>query len=457
MLPSKIASALYWSLQHLNGKSSLAAKLKFLEGTQWLSRAELVELTFRKLESLLKHCYETVPYYHEVMKARGFNPNKLQSFDDLQRLPILTREILAKNFEKLKSSEISSFHAHESCSSGSTGQPARFMQDINFDTWCRAHQLRAYHWCGGWKVGERFALIWGSPVYWDKQTLARRVEAAFTNRIELNCNNIGRSNLERILDRLSQFQPKLISGYSTALYLLCQLARERGVRLGQLQALQPNAEPTYDYMRKEMEDYFKVPVFDKYGSTETNIISHQSVVDNSIMCIQSENTHVEFINDNGFPCKNGEDGNLIATTLNNYSMPLIRYQTLDVAAPLEGLCPSGRGFPLMSKIRGRLYDVILTKKGEKVHPQIFSNLFSNFSTVQWFQVVQDEVHTLDIHLLTHDQKRTELEKTFLKMINLRTGGDFSARFHYVSSLPQTKTGKHKLCVCNLSRSESHAI
>lgn len=137
-------------------------------------------------------------------------------------------------------------------------------------------------------------------------------------------------------------------------------------------------------------------------------------------------------------------------------MPLIRYQTSDVATPLEGKCPSGRGFPLMSKVRGRLHDLIITKYEERVHPQVFSNLFSNFISVLWFQVVQNEIETLDIHLLMREAPSKDLENTFLKMINLRTGGDFKARFHHLTEMPSTKTGKHKLCVCNIGKVNSCA-
>ena len=202
-------------------------------------------------------------------------------------------------------------------------------------------------------------------------------------------------------------------------------------------------------MAKIMGEVFKVPVFDKYGSTETNIIAHQSPAQSDVMCIQVENAHIEFVSETGEPCPIGTEGRILATTLNNYSMPLIRYQTSDLATPLEGTCPSGRGFPLMSPVIGRLADLIRMADGERVHPQIFSNLFSNFPSVQWFQVVQDSIGKLNITLLMGHDSGTELEPTFTKMINLRTNGKFEVSYSYIQEIPQTTTGKHKLCICNL--------
>jgi phenylacetate-CoA ligase len=364
-------------------------------------------------------------------------------------MPILTRGDLEKNFEALKSSKISEYGAYESCSSGSTGQPAKFMQDSIYDMWCRAHQIRTYRWCGDWDVGDKFALVWGSPVYWDKQTLVRKIESAVTNRIELNCNNIGRSNLQKILDRLVEFQPKLISGYSTALYLVADLAASQKRTFPGLKAVQPNAEPTYDYMATTMKSQFKVPLFDKYGSTETNIIGHQSPMLENRLCVQSENTHVDFLKDDGTHCSIGEQGRIIVTTLNNFSMPLIRYQTSDLASPEEGTCPSGRGFSLMSKVQGRSSDLIIGESGDRIHPQVFSNLFSNFSQVRWFQVVQNEMGKLDIFIISSDPSIRALESTFTKMINLRTSGNFKVTYEYLQDIPTTKTGKHKICVCHI--------
>jgi phenylacetate-CoA ligase len=455
MLQASIAKTIYWSLQPLRGKTSLYERTRSLEQTQWLSAAEIEEYAFRKLERLLKHANDTVPFYRSRMARYGFRVDRLQDASDLRKLPVLTRSDLEKNFDSLKSDKIGSMNSYESCSSGSTGQPVRFIQDANFDIWCRAHQLRTYGWCNGWRVGERFALVWGSPIYWDKQTLARKAEAFFTNRIELNCYNVGSDNVKAILDRLVAFRPALISGYSTALYLIAEEARRQNIRIPELRAVQPNAEPTYEYMTRLMEEQFSVPVYDKYGSRETNIVCHQSVQAKDVMCIQSEHTHVEFENDAGIECKPGEEGRLIVTTLNNYSMPLIRYQTSDIGAPLTGTCPSGRGFPLMTKVRGRLHDLILTARGDRIHPQVFSNLFSNFQEVLWFQVVQNSTDWLDISLLMRSDPSRKLESEFTSRINMRTGGNFSVRYRYLAAMPETSTGKHKICICNL-RQDSHA-
>lgn len=449
MLPQSIAKAISWSIQFASGRGDLVERLRTLEESQWFSQDDLRELSFRKLERLLIHAFETVPYYRTLMARHGFDPYKLQDANDVRRLPVLTREDLELNYEALKSSRIGEYYAHESCSSGSTGRPARFMQDFNHDLWSRAHQLRTYRWCGDWKVGQKFALVWGSPVYWDRQTVYRKIEAHFTNRIELNCNTVGPRNLLAMARRLERFDPHLISGYSTALYLITETARQNGIRFPSLRALQPNAEPTYDNMADAMTSYFGVPVYDKYGSTETNILAHQSPANRDLMCIQSENAHVEFVRENGEACAVGEKGKLVVTTLNNYSMPLIRYATSDVAAPLAGSCPSGRGFPLMTKVRGRQYDRILTSNGDAIHPQIFSNLFSNFTSVAWFQVVQNNLEELEIALMMRERPDLALEAKIKRMINLRTGTQFWIKFTYIENPPSSATGKHKICVNNL--------
>ena len=97
----------------------------------------------------------------------------------------------------------------------------------------------------------------------------------------------------------------------------------------------------------------------------------------------------EFINEQGEPCADGSIGRVVLTTLNNMSMPLIRYETSDLAAPVSGFCSSGLGLPRMSSVAGRLQDLIVTPRGDYIDAYLFSYLIMRLDAVHWFQVVQD--------------------------------------------------------------------
>src|SRR3990170_1102490 len=71
---------------------------RFLGRSQWISRDEIEHAQARDLKRLLRHAYETVPYYHRVFRRSSLSPDDINSLNDLSKLPVLNKEIIRKNF-----------------------------------------------------------------------------------------------------------------------------------------------------------------------------------------------------------------------------------------------------------------------------------------------------------------------------------------------------------------------
>ncbi len=446
-LPPRLARTLYWTSQVAQGNQSICGKLRLLNETQYWEPARLRDLQFRKLRALVEHAYETVPYYRDLMDRHGLRPERVRDFDDYRRLPMLSRATLRTHMSQMLS-RTAGADQYRRQSSGSTGEPVAFWQDRDFDRWCRAHQLRAYAWCGSWRLGEPFALMWGSPTYFETRGRLTRIDNAFSNRVELDAFRLDQASLERLVAKLLDFQPVLISGYTTAIYLIARMLRERNLALPMLRAVQPNAEPLNDLMRKEIERGFSCEVFDKYGSRETNIVAHESPHHDGLR-IQAEHTYVEFVDEEGAPCQPGTLGRLVLTTLNNHVMPLLRYETSDLASSREVADRSGIGLPAMSPVIGRTHDILCTPDGGFIHPQLFSNVLREQKTIDWFQVVQQREDTLLIRVVTRHDFKAEEQMQIIDSIRSLTGFDFAVEFDQLSGMPHSPTGKFRLCVCDL--------
>lgn len=443
----KVSESLYWLSLSLSGRQQTKQYFNELQETQWFSPKLLEDYQFGKLHSILTHAFETVPYYREIMQSRGLSPQSFRQPEDLKKLPLLQRRTLLQRQNDLVSTT-PRFGVFNNFSSGSTGQRAAFKQDFDFECRVRAHQLRTYGWCSSWELGEPFVLIWGSPIYWQMKRWRHSINNFISNRQEINCFQLSSEVVENILKQLTVIQPVLISGYTTALYLIACLAKEKGVRFHQLRAVQPTAEPLHDEMRQVITQGFGVEVFNKYGSRETNIVSHESPQHEG-MCIQSENVFVEFLNDQDEWCVPGETGRLVITTLNNLTMPLIRYETSDLAAPLAKRCSTGRGFPMMTEVKGRQQDLLVTPEGGLIHPQLFSNILMRSVAIEWFQVVQDVPETLNIRLYA-PRGLTKEEISILKeSIHHFTGYPFHIKFELLNQMPCSNTGKFRLCINNV--------
>lgn len=444
----KLANTLYWNSQSIRGKGEIQERLNWLNETQMLSPEKIKEIQLGKLINIVEHAYNTVPYYNKVFKERGLSPNDITNFEDLKKLPLLTREILLENQEDLISRDADFKTLKENFSSGSTGVRAQFKQDLNFRMWMRAHQLRTYQWCNDWDLGKPFVLLWGSEMYWSLKEVYDYVDNILSNRREFNTFNLSNKLVTDFLNKLDEFNPYLVSTYTNAMYLIAKEAERQGKQISGLKAIQVTSEPVPEAMRRDMKRIFNCEVYDKYGSRETNIVSHESPNHEGNL-IQTENVFVEFLTDEGLDCEYEEQGNLVLTTLNNFSMPLIRYETSDLAAPLEGTCSSGINLPRMTSVHGRKQDLIMKPNGEFIDSYFFSYLLMRYKAIHWFQIVQQKIDTLLIRLYTPhgipNNNLDEIKTLIYKHANFK----FKIQYETLSEMPKSHNGKFRLCISDL--------
>lgn len=444
-LPSNVSHALYWTEQRLRGRGGIRERLEWLRRNQELTPAQILDLQFEKLRDVVRHAYRTVPYYREVMDERGIRD--LSTSDDLRKLPLLTRDLLIRHQDRLLSTEAGQATLRRNFSSGSTGRRVEFQQDLDFRLWMRAHQLRTYEWCADWRLGEPFVLLWGSEIYWSFQQWIDRFENLLSNRREFSTFRLSPDLIRAVLAAIVRYRPALVSTYSNAIHLIAKEAVRQGVRIPELRAIQATSEPLPPAMRETIGEVFGCEVYDKYGMRETNIVAHESP-DHGPMLIQAENVYVEILDERGAPCPINSTGRVVVTTLNNQSMPLIRYHTSDLAAFL-GPADGGLPYPRMTPVVGRLQDLIVTPTATHIDAYLFSYLFMRFPEVHWFQVVQREHARLQIRVYAPDGLRTTTVERLVERIHRHTGYPFQVDFERLDEMPESPTGKFRLCVSEL--------
>jgi phenylacetate-CoA ligase len=445
--PRTSGAALYWASQRLRGRGDVHSRLRQLRHVQTLSPAEVAEFQFEKLRDLLEHAARTVPYYRQLFGQWGFRPSEMQSGVDLAAIPMLTRETLLAEQSSLLSEEADVNTLQRNFSSGSTGARAEFAQDLEFRMWMRAHQLRTYEWCEGWRLGEPFMLLWGSEIYWKFKHVADSFENFLTNRRELNTFRLDASAIDGFLDRLVAFQPVLVSTYSNAMQLIVRRAVDRGLVVPSLRAVQGTSEPLPPALRSMIEETFGCAIYDKYGMRETNIVSHESPCHDG-MLIQSENVYVEIVREDGQPAAPGEVGNVVVTVLNNWAMPLIRYRTSDLASFIAGPSASGLPYPRMTSVAGRQQDLIVTPSGGHVDAYLFSYLLMRFPEIHWFQVEQVALDRLLIRLYCPTGLDAETAYAIRDRIATHADPGFQVDLQLLDAMPYSQTGKFRLCVSN---------
>ena len=334
---------------------------KFLEQLtreQFLPEKELKTLQFRKLKKLLIHSKKNIPFYTKRFEDAGFDPEKMESIEDMKALPLLSKEEIRQNLEGMKWNDCPG-GLHRYNTGGSSGKPLVFYFDRRRQAYDAAARALTHQW---WDIdiGDKELYLWGSPLEITKQDKIKDLRDMITNDLLISAFEISENQVPDIMKRIQRFKPKCVFGYPSTIELFCRMAEKQGYRLDDqgVTVVFSTAEVLYDHQRNTISKSFgNVPVTDCYGSREGGFVCHECK--EGRYHIMEPNYIVEFLND-GRAVQPGEDGEIVLTHLDAWGMPFIRYRTGDVAQPGKEMCPCGRTWGTIQNIKGRTTDFIVT-------------------------------------------------------------------------------------------------
>ena len=431
----------------LRGRKTLTY-LREYERQQWLDPEQIDALQWQKLQRLLRHCWEHVPYYRQTWTALGITAAEdIRDRAHFARLPVLDKPTIRANFERL----IADGHRSQllyKTTGGSTGEPLKFGYTRESYERRVAVMWRGYGWAGA-KPGKRTFYLWGGSLASSLNLTmmkARMYDAAFNRRVE-NSFLMNEVDLERNLARLDSFRPEIIVGYTGMLMRMAEWLQRTGRRVHRASAILTAAEPLHEFQRPIIEAAFGAPVFNSYGCREFMLIAAE--------CGCREGLHVNqdhLLVQCGRALSADPDDRsreAVITDLHNYGMPLLRYLNGDVITPMPGACSCGRGLERIARIEGRTLDVIYSSDGKILHSGYVTYLFLQIGGIDRFQIVQRARDRLDVYLVRGidfsdgvlDYLRTELGKA--------VGDSIAMEFHFVDAIALTASGKYRVMVSEI--------
>ena len=321
-----------------------------LERTQWWPSERIEALQSERLRKLIEHAYSNVSYYRRVMVERGLTPMDITSAADLQKLPIVTKDIIRDNLEEMCSEGPLRNRLVPAHTSGSTGNPLLFYDSIDER---RAHGLaraiRAWEWAGV-RLGDRSLHIHlrseslprrKRPVAWVRQELKRVVD--------VDSGSISEHTLPGIIARMRQIEPFYLGSYPSIIFFIASFIRDSGLSAPHPLAIITGGEQLLDYQRELITDVFGTEPYSNYSSFE-NWEMASECPSHSGMHVNAEDIILELVDEGGAPTPRGEHGRILITNLHNYGMPFIRYENGDYSSLAEAPCPCGRGLPLLDSL-----------------------------------------------------------------------------------------------------------
>lgn len=423
----------------------------YREAATW-PRARIEAWQLEKLRELLRHAAEHVPFYRKRFEDAGFRADDVQSFADLARLPLLTKEQVRAAGRDLVARNYDSTRLIVSQSGGSTGLPMVCYHDAE-----SLREIYACHWeyqRPGVNRSDPYATFQGmqlipprqvGPPYW-------RMNRAASQRL-YSIFHLSERTIEAYIADLDRFRPVYMQGYANSLYLLARLAEEQNIRpVWAPKAVFSTSETLFPHYRETIQRVFRTKVWDAYSQDETCA----SITEYPCGYYHYDRAYgyIEFI-------ELERHGNrvlaeIVCTGLLNKAWPLVRYRIGDVVEmeEAEQCSRCGRPGPIIYELRGRTGDVLITPSGRRF-PHI-SLIVKNLHGVRQLQLVQNAIDEILIRFVPADdfngaQDERLIRDSFAKAINEPIRWTLEA----APELSRTPMGKFPSIVNNIGRGLAH--
>ena len=449
---------LYTTALHL--RTETLDQLEVYRSLSTCDKIDVKKYQKRELLSLLNHSKNNSVYYSEKV------PNSVLTDSDstlesniISEIPILTKENLKHRKDDIIADDAENRNTYKNHSGGSTGDPVQFVQDQQYLDSARAVTILFDEW-SGYQIGDKKARLWGSErdLFEDREYLITRTKRYLKNEVWLNAFRMTTGDMERYVKKINSFQPVQLLGYADSTYELAKFIEREHLNVHSPTAVMTSAGKLYPHMRKQIEQTFEAPVYDRYGSREVGDIACECS-ENQGLHISSPTHFVEVVDDDGNHVDKGEQGHVLVTSLTNYSMPFIRYRIGDMAVWGGDDCSCDLEFPVLKEISGRETSMFYTKDNDVVSPEYFIHLLGVVLDPEWlekFQIVQQEYDHIVFRCVSSlPQTRVETEfsdslEEITEKIQLVMGDECTVEYEFVSEIPPSDSGKYLYAISELS-------
>lgn len=405
---------------------------------QWSSLEKINSYRDRKVHLLLTKATERVPYFQDVMKTLNLRSNSMLAYDDLRRFPILEKQTIREQGDRLIDPCFTG-RKYKMMSSGSTGVQTTVWSDIASMNEVYATQLLFWEW-GGFKLADRH-LQTGMSV--DRGAMKKLKDLIF-RCYYFSAFGLTDKHLQLMLEQIDRKKIEFVFGYASSIYVLAKYLESVG-ETRQLRTVFTWGDSLFPHYRQVIERVFRCKVSDCYGLGEGLQCAAQCEIHDGL----HEAMHgvvLEIVDSDGMPCPTGEIGRVIVTRLEHGCMPLIRYDTGDVASFLPDPCPCGRKLRLLSRIQGRATDIVSTPYGDRLIVHFFTQLFEMVPQIQQFQVRQEQPDRIRILYVAIDRFEIGLLDDLKKQIQMNCKYPLLVDFVSVSDIPLEKSNKRRFVI-----------
>lgn len=403
-----------------------------IKNNPFLSREEIEDLQLFKLKKLIKHAYENVTYYRELMDKHNISFKDINTLDDLKKIPVSAKNNLKQHkIEDLISKDVYFSKLHKMYTSGSTLEP--------FEVYCTKKEglersivelrcffmsgYKAYH-----KIMRMGHLLEDNTNWLNKIGEFKKISvSSFTP-------------IDEQIELAKKFKPDVISSYPTCLKLLALEVKKRNINFIKPKMMFTGAEVLYDEDRRLIESTFDSKIYNIYATWEFGRIAFECS-NHSGLHINEDFFIVEYLD-----TKNKNEKEIVVTSLLAHKMPFIRYKLNDlVEIGDDDSCNCGIKFRRIKKINGRLNNYFFLQDGRKFSALYISYFIENNIDylIKQFKIVQHSKEKLEI-IYIRDKELTDGEKTKINNAFEKYLGKITLELTKKDRIPFSKSGKYSV-------------
>lgn len=367
-------------------------------------------ITQDKIKALVNHAMLKTTHYRHSYK----HMSSIESYEDFKSLPLLNKEDIRKNFLDLVTHGTDLEKSSLYYTSGTTGVPVcyvRSKQELSEASVCLSKERRR-------RNREAFG---GKIVFFDRIKEPLKYQYHNNRPVSLALS-LYDQNFERYslyARAIQEFKPAIIQGYASTLYQFARFILEEDITMPAVRLLENRSEHLSEGHKKVIEQAFKSNITNIYGLSEIFPIAYECNYGEFHLC--TDNVFVEVVStETGEIVKEGEIGELILTSLNCLTMPLIRYKSGDLGKVAVKQCQCGLQRPVLELIKGRTNDFIRTSLGD-LNPVLLRKIFDHFYQEQFLSVaqlqfVQKKLDEIIINVIPVREPDPEMEQELKKLV-----------------------------------------
>ncbi len=395
-----------------------------------------------RVAELVQTAVRDVPFYAEWFRRNGVDARSIRSREDLQQLPILTKNDVQSAGASMFSAAIPISQTTMCHTSGTTGGGLRFPRafDAEREQWAVWWRYRGWH---GIQWGEWCAYFGGRSVVPASQSAPPYWRTNYPNhQVLFSTYHLSGKTVPAYVAKLRQLRPAWIHGYPSMIALLAGMMLDLRIELGyQPRWVTTGAENLLPTQAAVIERAWGVKPRQHYGMAEG--IANFSECELGSLHVDEDYSAVEFVSVDGDPTA----FRVVGTGFTNPAAPLIRYDVQDIATLSTRGCPCGRPGRIVQQVDGRAEDYVVLTSGALVGR--LDHIFKDMTEVREAQIVQTQPGELVFRLVRSSGYGPAHEQQLRREIAQRVGPDERIRLEYVERLPRTASGKLRFVVSSV--------